>query len=122
MTREKETITRRTNNLIEMISLSPDEYQNLYRTKDIYLASYLLARGYDWFALEEVEHVKGPNNNRRGNTQTQKLIYFLFKDNDLMQKNSLNYFNTNKASLNVNAHAMISAYHSVRSVITDPPF
>lgn len=108
---EHETLLKRMKCLED---LDKTAYSELFRTKNIYLAAFLISRGLDWFGLEEVEVV-----NPYG--RKSKLVYFLFKDRSSVEHTSLNFFNTNRSSLNVNANAFVQAILNVRSIVTNPP-
>lgn len=115
----RETLNRRTANIEAM---QKQEYESLYKTKDIYIAAFFLARGMNWTGLEEYITTKttvkaGKNYDRKNN-----LIYFLFPNKSECSRLALHYHNSNRVNLNVNANSFVSSILNVRSIITDPPF
>lgn len=119
MAEETEVVLRRTANLTE---ITQEQYAEFYRTKDIYCAAFLISRGFDWNALEEVESTrKISRENGCSFSRKLKLIYFLFPNKSIVERMALNYYNTNRSSLNVNANNFVQAILNVRSIITDPP-
>lgn len=116
---ENEVIIRKTSNLKDV---SNEKYSDLYKTKDIYLAAFLISRGFEWFGLEEVEVVKTYNKSGNLTKVKRPLIYFLFENKSQIEKMALHYFNHNRANLNVNANNFVQSILSMRSIITDPPF
>lgn len=114
----EEKVLRRTKNLDSVI---PEEYQKLYRTKDIYLAAFLMARGFQWVALEEVEVQQVVRNRNARTSRPKKLMFFLFDERSQIERLAIQYFNGNRANLNVNANSFVQSYQTVRSIITNPP-
>jgi hypothetical protein len=115
---EVEHVIRRTKGLD---GLTPEEYSDFFRTKDMYCAAFLISRGFEWKELEQVEVIQ--KNNKFKNSEIKKrFIFFLFPDKSKCGHAALHFFNGNRATLNVNANAFKDSILQVRSIITNPPF
>jgi hypothetical protein len=115
---EREFVIRKTKALE---GLTPEEYSDFYRTKDMYCAAFLISRGFEWTNLELVEVIK-KNNKFSGSELKKKFIFFLFPNRNKCEHMALNYFNGNRVNLNVNANSFVQSILNVRSIITNPPF
>lgn len=111
MNNEREIILRKSSILKDV---TPEEYEQFFRTKDIYVSAFLTARGCEIYAIEEVKIDKPVKKNI--------FIFFLFKEKSKLEHLALNYHNQNRASLNVNANAFVQSILSIRSIVTNPPF
>jgi hypothetical protein len=116
MNEERELVIKQTASVAE---LSKEEYSGFYRTKDMYLTAFLVARGNNWTGLEEVERSVIAHGKV---TKKNKLIYFLFADKPQIERLGIHFYNMNRTSLNVNASSFVQSIMHVRSIITNPPF
>lgn len=128
--REVETVLRASQSVRE---LTPEEYGQLYRTKDLYVAAFLMARSFNLYGMEQVECRRVVDDGMGGErtTRTNVIYYFSFlykreqggePDRNVIDRMAMNYFNMNKQSLNVNANTFVQSMKNIRSLITDPKF
>lgn len=108
---------------VQLTGVPLSEKLLMFRTKDIYLTAFLISRGFQWFAMEEIEvNQIAKNRFDKSIHKKNKFIFFYFKEAEKIKNMSINYFNGTSLNLNVNASIFVQNILQVRSIITDPPF
>lgn len=88
-----------------------EEKDNKYKTKNLMLAAFVRARGFELIGVNSIK-----NNKSNG---PQELKEFIFADKNLVTKVATNYFmNSDVNKHNVNGKKLMDAYRELRSIIS----
>lgn len=116
-----EGILLRQSEILKDISKS-DMDEKYYKTKDMYVAAFLIVNGIDVLGYQEREIQKVVNKAGEKIYRKQRLIFFIFPNKSQCQRYHLQFHNQNRENRNVNANSYVKTWLSIRSIITDPPF